>query len=89
MIQTINDGWVHLRNTLIPPDAPEIQLESMEFSFYSGAFTMFALIDNAMSETGPPEEMSKKFAKIMEEINDWREMAPLKYVTDKDNKPGH
>jgi hypothetical protein len=79
MINDMNDAWVKFKETMIPEDASMIQLESMEFAFYCGAFSMFTLMDAVMTSGAPAEEMAARFEKLMQDVMDWKDYASLRF----------
>jgi hypothetical protein len=66
----IEAGWLALRASAIPPDAPALQLEETRNAFFAGAQHLFASIMVAMEEDAEPTEADlKRMDNINDELN--------------------
>jgi hypothetical protein len=68
----IEAGWVSLRASVIPPDAPEDQLREMRMAFFAGAQHLFGSIMTVLDpESEPTEADLKRMDNINNELNDF------------------
>jgi hypothetical protein len=77
----IEAGWVSLRLMVVPPDAPQVQLDEMRMAYMAGAQHLFASI---MSILDPGEEPTERDLKRMDlidkELDEFRKKMELRVV---------
>jgi hypothetical protein len=64
--ELIRLGWLALRRVAVPPDAPPVQVDSMEEAFYAGAQHLFSTV---MRILDPGTEPTLADLRKMDQIN--------------------
>lgn len=67
----IKKQWTNFRKTVIPPDAPKVQITEMQRAFYAGAELLFYELAKASSEE--EEKAHYLFDSIHKELKEFFE----------------
>lgn len=54
--QLIESGWTGFRALVIPPSAPQLQVDEMKKAFYAGAHHFFAAVMSVMDDGDEPSD---------------------------------
>lgn len=80
----IEAGWVSLKLTTIPADAPQVQLDEMRNAFFAGAQHLFGSIMGILEPDAEPTEKDlKRMDLIHKELSEF-----ISQFTAKNIRPG-
>lgn len=62
----IEAGWASLRITVIPPDAPPVQINSMREAFFAGAQHLFGSIMTMLDPDAEPTDADMRRMRLID-----------------------
>lgn len=75
----IEAGWLSFRIMVIHPDAPQVQLDEMRLSFFSGAQHLFGSIMTFLESGDEPTDADlKRMEAVHQELEDFAELLKLR-----------
>jgi hypothetical protein len=68
----IEAGWVGLRMVSLPPNAPQVQVDSMRMAFFAGAQHLFSSLLSFMDEDREPTDRDMvRMAMVQSELDEY------------------